>query len=265
MAVRHEADLYEAGPSLSGSGFCVEHVQYADGYRREPHAHDTIGITLVIDGHFRERVGGVEEYASPLSVVVKPAGTIHENEVGPRGARTIAVQIIDSEELLEDCGELGPWRWSHGGAGVQPLLAFGRALHDAASGVDPEEVLLELLGEIIDAPVPRHGDAPGWVRRAREALDDLAHEGIEVRELAQTLQVHPVSLTRAYRRAYGMPVSRYRRQVLLRRAVDQVVGTGRSLSAIAQQAGYADQPHMCRDIRSATGMTPARLRELVRR
>lgn len=257
-------ELYEEGPSFSGRGFRVERVDYANGYRRGPHAHDTTGITLVVDGHIRERAHGVEELASPLSVVIKPAGTVHENEVGPRGARTIAVDIIDTEELLGNDHRLGPWRWSHGGPGVQPLLALGRVLLDPDAGFDPEEMLLELLGELVDAPAPRPANAPSWVRRAREAIDDLAPEGIEVRELAEILRVHPVSLTRAFRRVYGMPVTRYRRQVRLRRAVEQVVSTDHSLSEIAHRTGYADHPHMCRDIRAATGMTPAALRELAR-
>lgn len=258
------SELFETGPSLIGRGFAVERVHYAPGYRREPHSHDTLGITLVLDGHLRERVRGIEENSSALSVVIKPAGTVHENEVGPRGARTIAVSILDSEELLEDVREVGPWRWNHPGAGVQPLLALGRALSQPSQAGHAEEMILELLGELAGASSPGVGDAPAWIRRAREALDDLAAEGIEVRALAESLNVHPVSLTRAFRRAYGVPVTRYRRQVRLRRAADHLAGGEQSLSAVAQLAGYADQPHMCREIRSATGLPPAVFRALAR-
>ncbi|HUP49126.1 MAG TPA: AraC family transcriptional regulator, partial [Thermoanaerobaculia bacterium] len=257
-------ELYETGPSLTGRGFVVERVHYAAGYRREPHSHETLGITLVLDGHLRERVRGVEEDSSALSVVVKPAGTVHENEVGPRGACTIAVTILDSEALLDDARDLGTWRWSHPGTGVQPLLALGRALVQPSSATDPEEMVHELLGEVTGAPATRPGDAPSWIRRARETLDDLGPEGIEVRALADSLRVHPVSLTRAFRRAYGIPVTRYRRLVRLRRAAEQLAGTEQSLSAVAQLAGYADQPHMCREIRSLTGLAPAVFRALAR-
>ncbi|MBW3563831.1 MAG: AraC family transcriptional regulator [Acidobacteria bacterium] len=263
MAARAAKDLFEKGASLSGRGFRVERVRYHPGYRREAHAHDWMGITLVIDGALRERANGIEEDASALSVVFKPAGTVHENDVGPRGARTIAVEITDPD-LLEDDRRPEVWRWSHADKGIQPLLSLGRALLEPSSGRDAENIVFELLAEFIDAPAPRPGDAPGWIRRAREALDDLAPAGIEVRELAESLCVHPVSLTRAFRRAYGIPVSRYRRQVRLRRAAEKVAGTRQSLSAIAQLAGYADQPHMCREMRSATGLTPAILRKLAR-
>lgn len=257
------SELFSVGPGLSGDGFRVQQVEYAPGYRRAAHAHDTTGITLIVDGGFRETAQGREEEASALSVVVKPAGTVHADVVGPRGARTLFVEITDEASLLSEVGDLGSWRWLHAGPGVEPLLGLRKALH-ADSEPDPEEMIFELLGEVAEVPAPRPGDAPFWVRRAREALDTLAPEGIRVRDLAARLGVHPVSLTRAFRRAYGMPVSVYRKRARLRRAAAAVVGSDRNLCEIAHAAGYADQPHMCREVRQATGMAPSSLREVAR-
>ena len=89
MSATRATDFVTPGPAAGGEAFRVQRVDYAPGYRREPHFHEQIGITLVVDGLLRERARGAEEDASALSVVVKPAGTVHENEVGPRGARTI--------------------------------------------------------------------------------------------------------------------------------------------------------------------------------
>lgn len=264
MADRRARHPSPVGRGFRGEGFRLRQIDYPPGFRQAPHAHDTTGITLVVDGSFRETARGREEHASALSVVVKPAGTVHADQVGPRGARTIAVQIDDETALLERADGLGAWRWLHAGPGVRPLVGLGRALRDPTNGPDPEEMVFELLGEVAEAPAPRYGDAPAWVRRAREALDDLAPEGIRVRDLAARLRVHPVSLTRAFRRAYGIPVTLYRRRVRLRRAAAQVAGTDRTLSAIAHAAGYADHAHMCREVRGATGLTPSALRALAR-
>lgn len=254
------------GPTVQGRGFRAQVVDYAPGYRCPPHAHETTGVTLVIAGGFRETAHGRQEESSSLSVVVKPAGTVHADVAGPRGARTVLVELDDDRRFLPDGATLGPWRWLHAGPGVRPLMRLGRALvargGQGQSDHDPSETLLELLGELSNGPVPRPGDAPAWVRRAREALDDLAAEGVRVDELAGWLDVHPVSLTRAFRRAYGVPVTTYRRRVRLRRAAERVAGAGETLTDVAHASGYADQAHMCREVRRATGVTPSALRRL---
>lgn len=265
MKRRPTPDPVTLGPAVMGTGFHVQQVDYAADYRQAPHAHERTGITLVLAGAFRETARGREEYAGALSVVVKPAGTVHADRVGPAGARTVLVEIPDQASALPMPHDLGGWRWIHAGAGVRPLLALRRALLDPERAPDPEDLFLELLGEVAPVPAPAPGDAPAWVRRAREALDDLAPAGIRVRDLAERVGVHPVSLTRAFRRAYGMPVSVYRRRLRLQRAAAQVTATGRGLSRIAHAVGYADHAHMCREIRDATGLTPSRLRELAHR
>lgn len=260
----HGEAPFSPGRGVRGPGFSVRQMCYPPGYRQAPHAHDSTGITLVVDGSFCETAQGREEVASALSVVVKPAGTVHSDVVGPRGARTVRVEIDDQARLLSQVGDLGRWRWLHAGPGVQPLLGLLRAQLDPAGEADAEEMVLELLGEVANVPGPPLGNVPAWVRCAREAVDDLAPEGIRVVELARQVGVHPVSLTRAFRRAYGVPVTTYRRRARLRWAASQVVAGKRSLCAIAHASGYADQPHMCREVRAITGLTPSLLREMAR-
>ncbi len=256
--MRSASPPVRVGRQATGPGFCVSEVVYAPGWRQPRHAHESAGVTLVVAGAFRETACGREESATALSVVVKPAGVVHADEIGAEGARTILVEIEDPALLPE---RLGPWRWLHAGPGVRPLLALAAALRAEARPI--EDTVLDLLGEVSDTgrPVPR--DPPAWVRRAREALDDADPSAARVRVLAEVLDVHPVSLARAFRRHFGLPVTAYRRRVRLRRAAAQLAGT-RQLTRIAHAAGFADQAHMCREVRAATGCTPTELRAIAR-
>jgi AraC family transcriptional regulator len=248
------------GRLAAGSGFRVLEIDYVSGWRQPAHAHETTGITLVVSGDFRETACGREEWASSLSVVVKPAGVVHADETGPRGARTILVEIGDPSLLPID---IGPWRWLHAGPGVRPLLALARALRGEPRRV--EDSVHELIGEMTgDAPAPTV-DPPAWVRRAREAIDDGDPLATRVRDLAGELDVHPVSLTRAFRRHFGVPVTTYRRRARLRRAATEVADGRRQLARVAHASGYADHAHMCREIRRATGCTPSELRAMAGR
>ncbi|MGH7556393.1 MAG: helix-turn-helix domain-containing protein [Gemmatimonadota bacterium] len=240
----------------TGRGFRVREIAYAPSQRQAFHAHDLDGITLVIGGAIRETVGRHEEVATCLSVVVKPAGVVHADEVGPRGARIVQV-LLDGE-----VDGLGPWRWMHAGAGVSGLLALRRLLADGDEGL--EDHVLDLLGEVTRVDTPARHDPPGWLKRVKEALDDALSESPPVRDLAREASVHPVSLARAFRRHYGTSITEYRRRQRIRRAARTIEWSNNHLTRVAYATGFSDHPHMCREIRAATGLTPSELQELAR-
>lgn len=244
-----------------GRGYRLWRVDYPPDYRQPLHAHATAGITVVLAGAIRETARRREELASALSVVVKPAGARHADTVGPRGARTVQAQLLDEDELLaRTSADLGPWRWVHAGPGLRPMLELTRTAKRA--GPDRAlDLVYELLGEVTDSPVPVPGDEPPWLRRAREAIEDDTRR-VPVAELAGEAGVHPVSLTRAFRRVHGIALTTYRRRVRLRRAAARIVGSDVPLSRVAHASGYADHPHLCREVKALSGMTPSSLRHL---
>jgi len=256
-------DARTAGP------FRVRAIDYAPGLRQAVHAHETGSVTLLLAGRIRETTRSGEERGSALSVVVKPPGVRHADEVGARGARTLQVAFdpATAGEAGAAARDLDRWTWLHGGSGVRPLLTLARALRDRSAGEgELEDRVLEALAGL-GAPdvggVPE-GGAPGprWVRRVREALDDDPFGDRSVRDLARLVGVHPVSLSRAFRRAFGVTITEYRQRLRLRRAARRITAGEASLSRAAHAAGYSDHPHMCRDLRRRTGLTPSELRLL---
>lgn len=248
-----------------GDGFRVREIAYPRGIRQAPHAHERTGITLVLGGRIRETVGRKEEIGRVLSLVVKPAGVIHADEVGPEGARTIQLLLDPDLEETTKRG-IGGWRWSHGGSEARALLGLYRLLRGDRPGVARlGDRILEVLGEMVEENAKTRRVPPVWLERAREALDDSLPAGLRVRDLATLSGVHPVSLARAFRRHYGVSVSEYKRRERVRRAALEIEGTAYDLTRVAYRTGFADHPHMCREIRQATGLTPTELREMVRR
>lgn len=240
-----------------GDGFRVREITYPPRIRQAPHAHERTGITLVLGGGIRETVGRKEEIGRVLSLVVKPAGVIHADEVGPEGARTIQVLLDRKVEGL------GPWRWMHAGAGVRGFLALRRPLI-ADGEEDLEDRVLDLLGEVTSTGPPARSDPPRWLQLVKVALDDTLSANPAVRELAREAGVHPVSLARAFRRHYGTTVTEYRRHQRVRRAAWAIERSGCHLTRIAHATGFSDHPHMCREVRAVTGLTPTELQELAR-
>jgi AraC-like DNA-binding protein len=66
---------------------------------------------------------------------------------------------------------------------------------------------------------------------------------------------------RRFRDSTGFSPDRFRRIARFQRFVGGLTGApGDDLAGLAVDSGYADQPHLARDVRDFTGMTPGELR-----
>src|SRR5690349_18796469 len=109
-----------------------------------------------------------------------------------------------------------------------------------------------------------HGTMPPrWVTEARDLLHDPGRVG-SLGELAEAVGVHPVTLARGFRKAYGCSVGAYLRRLRVARAAERLAETDNPLAGIALEAGFADQSHFSNLFRRETGVSPSAFRRSVR-
>lgn len=239
-------------------------TDYLSGERMAPHWHPGTQVSMVLRGAVQEGVGGREHQGTAGAVVVKPAGTVHRNVFGPAPVRMLSINLVSVGPDAEDqAAALRGWRWMDGGPASRALwrlLATARAEPERAPAL-----LADAFWEMVDAlddgaAAPQSSAPPPWLRRVRDLLHDSAGAAPPVRDLAWAAGVHPVYLARAFRRAYGVPVTEYARRLRVRAAADRVASTALPLARIACEAGFADQAHLTRELRRETGLTPGALR-----
>lgn len=81
---------------------------------------------------------------------------------------------------------------------------------------------------------------------------------IQVKELADRFGMHPRSLERMFKKQLGLTPKFMIRTIRLRNLLDAIRAGGQDdLVGLAQRFGYADQPHMIRDIKKLTGRVPS--------
>lgn len=93
------------------------------------------------------------------------------------------------------------------------------------------------------------------------ALANLA-DRILVADLARVAGLSPHSFAHAFTESVGMPPHRFVVQLRLKRAVDLLQHSRRSLAEIAVECGFSSQQHMTNTMRRSLGVTPARYRVL---
>ncbi len=115
----------------------------------------------------------------------------------------------------------------------------------------------DLAAELIAALLPGASASP--TRPVAPAVDEvrfLLHGDAsrDLATLAATVGWSPWHLSRTFHRATGVTLSRYRRRLRVRAALDEITSVARPrLAEIAVRAGFADQAHMTRAIRAETG------------
>jgi AraC family transcriptional regulator len=237
------------------SGGVLRLSHYPAGGRQERHVHDHAQISFLLSGEIEERIG--RRPFEPLAgfACVKPAGTDHEDSWGRRGALMLSLRLPSLEE-----GRLGVPVGTWGPADRAAVASILRSALAGAGPLPADLLAADLLACIGAEPPRRLRPPPPWLSRIREAA---AHDpGFGIAAAAAEAGIHRVHLSRAFAACYGLPLGVYRQQMRLAAAVGSTVRGDEPLAAIACSAGFADQSHMSRALRSATGTTPAGLRRL---
>jgi len=229
------------------------------------HAHERPVCVLVLEGSSSTTSATRTVTSGPNALRIVPAGVAHSNCYGPIGARCFLVEI--RPELRGQVGDylsllerpLSQRAESRAGQVLRRMYQEF-LLDDDVAELAVQGCLMDLLATLARAEPTR--DAPKWLVLAREILEAEFRHGITIRELSREAGVHPVHLARAFRAQYGCSPSDYLRALRIDWTREALRQSDASLSAIAMEAGFADQSHLTREFRRRVGMTPARFRAL---
>ena len=120
-----------------------------------------------------------------------------------------------------------------------------------------------LLRQLIDPPAPQ--EAPGgrgrllaWqARKVRDYIDGHIAGPVLVADLCALVQRSEAYFSRSFKRTFGESPHSFIVRCRLELAAQYMLTTDARLSDIALRCGFADQAHLSKHFRQATGQTPA--------
>jgi AraC family transcriptional regulator len=92
-------------------------------------------------------------------------------------------------------------------------------------------------------------------------MDQATYARLEVRHVAQEIDVHPVHLARVFRDYWGCSPGELIRWRRLDRAADLLRRSRLSGAEIAAEVGFVDQSHLIRAFRATYGVSPGEYRK----
>lgn len=243
-------------------------LQHSSARKLPEHAHELPFFAVLLEGDYGERYGRQHKQFGPFSIAYRPAGVPHQDEIGPRGVRFFEIEIRPSwRERIQDCsGNLDAAHDEYGGG--QMLWLAMKLFHEThAPGGDPalhlQSLLAELLASVARLPREAAKDAPQWLGRVVDRLKTEFCDRLTLEDLAREAGVHPVHLSRVFRRCEGQGIGEYIHRLRIRAACEQMLAPRKSLAEISLETGFADQSHFTRAFRGITGMSPGAFRRLV--
>lgn len=209
----------------------------APGRKFERHHHLGAYAALVIRGSCEEAGDRGRFRSSAGDVLVHRAFDAHADVIGQRGAQFLNFPLA---EPLGGC--------------------FGRV-------ADPDSILRIYLGDPHEAAAmlqeqfrPSEVAVRDWPDLLAKLLGGIAR--MSLAEWADRHGLHPTSISRGFRQAYGVSPKRFRLERIASRAARRIAATGDTFGAIAAECDFADQAHMTRTLVQLFGLTPRTLRRL---
>ena len=249
--------------SCAFNGVIVSTTRSAPSTRApDPHYHESAHLCLIVHGTDVETRSGRSYRRQP--------GDLHFYHAGESHASTVCSKRLTS--ALVEFGECFLSRYQL----TEDQLA--RAVHENSFA---PFLVLQLQHELLqnDVHTPLGLDAlslelvnysrerfelvtPPWVSTVAQMLKDHVHAPLGLGELAAACGVHPVTISRQFRRYFSCSLSEYRRRIMVRRSLQLVDDASSTLRDVAFACGFADQSHFIRAFRRVTHFSPSEYRHL---
>lgn len=213
--------------------------RFRAGHRLRPHRHATPYVALVLEGDYLE-VSLDGKYACQRGcLVIHPSFHQHANEFGADPCTVLNLPVPNMDADLSGYRIVRP-------ADPEAFIELAHKDAQAAGRAAVEELTLA-------API----SPPDWLAHFVSLVLDDMPVGLAARVCGVTVE----HAGRMAARWFGVPPCHLRREGRMRRAV-AALQEGASPAEAAAAAGFADQPHLTRVLKSATGLTPGRMRKL---
>ncbi|HEX6533102.1 MAG TPA: AraC family transcriptional regulator [Gemmatimonadaceae bacterium] len=254
-------DGFADAHTLRRSGLRLFERRVPAGTRLGRHVHDEWRYCLTVRGAYTVSWRRGHRTRTPGHLSLHPAGESHTS-IFHDEVRSFHIELTGAwrDRLLRDAGVRPEAHEFLDGRAprIADQIRRESAHTDRAVGLVLEGLVCELIGWSAREARRERGGA-SWVFRARDLLRDRVTESLSLGDVASVVGVHPVHLARQFRRTFGCSVGEYVRQARVERACRALLGDA-PLSAIALDAGFADQSHFTRVFRRETGMTPGEFR-----
>lgn len=243
-------------------------ASYQPQLRQPRHTHSLASFSFVLAGSYVEKLGRQTSSRTASTVVFHPP---HESHSVDFEDKTRILSVHFNFQLFTRIREHSPILDESSSHRSETICWLGNRIYrefvrmDAFSRLSIEGLVLELLAQASREKTDTCDKSiPHWLEQARDFIRDNFKDSFEFEDLVKIAGVHPVYLSRAFRKAFGCSVGEYVRRLRVEFAAQQIRTTAEPLGEIGHTAGFADHSHFNRTFKNFYNLNPSEYRKISR-
>jgi len=249
---------------LQGANFRFSEMEYPASHRRRDHQHTNPYFCMLLQGDYREVVGDTQYQYTPNSISFHPAAVTHADRFGTEGGSVLIIEAL--EGVAEEISGVGLHFEQASSSKEHRLAWYAQRFYQESRTADRysilamEGILFEMMAALIRQSNNSRSDRPNWLNKVTEFMRERYSGNISLIELAHVADVHPVYLSRIFRKFHGCSISEYLNELRVQCASENLLAGLSPLDEVARSNGFYDQSHFTRVFKKFTGMTPGMFR-----
>ena len=233
-------------------------VNYYEPVSEEWHSHEDIHLSLILQGGNLESRKIKDTQVSPGKIMVYDQGEIHRNRFTSFPSKNLNLELKSdffSTNHLNFHDLTIPENRR-----IETYLDLIQIYNEFQVNDSHSKDSIQLSMKSLFTNNKTSAYKPLWVNRLKEIIEDRWNEFIPLNELAHILNVHPVTISKYFKKHYKGTLGDYMRKVKVNKALYFLFNTNMSITEIAVTCGFSDHSHMIRIFKLYMGLNPKKIR-----
>lgn len=186
------------------------------------------------------------------------SGEPHRTVSTTKNSKNVNIELRNNALLNK--GDLRTTLENHPNANILCLKILQEVhLNDNLTHVSLEQLCSQLI-YYFDKDTSRF--RPDWACLLKEFLNDNWQETFSLLELAGVAGVHPVTISKNFRKYFNCSYREYVRKLKIKNSIRFIKNSKLSLTEISLHCGFSDQSHFTRNFKQQTNFLPKILKNL---